>query len=141
MTEDQIQNKYLQRLFEIGQKPFGGMLFDSYGASGNSLNISISEHNKRLQFTPYFKKTPCKLLHWTSLPVLFSIINEKALRLYNLDSSEDEAELRYAGELLGVNENHLDNSKKHFYSMSFCAETELRNNYMCIIPKSKCALF
>jgi hypothetical protein len=130
MTEDQIQDKYLQLLFEIAKKHLGEKLFDSHGASGNRFDLSISELNKRLQFTPYFKKTPCKLLHWTSPSVFFSILNEKALRLYNLDSSEDEAELRYAGELLSVNKNHLTNSKKHFYSMSFCAETELRNDYM-----------
>lgn len=130
MTDDQVQDKYLQILFEIAKKHLSDKLFDSHGAAGPCFSISISEHNKRLQFTPYFIKTPCKLLHWSSLPVLFSILNEKTLRLYDLDSSEDESELRYSGELLGLNPNQIDNAKKKFYSMSFCEKSELHNEYM-----------
>ncbi|MBE0638196.1 MAG: DUF2971 domain-containing protein [Bacteroidales bacterium] len=129
MTQDQEQDKDLQTLYEIAKKHLGHKLFDSLGFT-TEFGITISELNSRLQFTPYFKKTPCKLLHWTSLSVLFSIINEKSLRLYNLDSSEDEDELKYAGKLLGVNDNHMTNAKKNFFSMSFCEESELQNEYM-----------
>ena len=52
-------------------------------------------HNRKLVNTDYYYSIGEKLLHFTSLKFLFSIINEKSFRLYNLLNSNDPNEYSY----------------------------------------------
>ena len=60
--------------------------------------IWVSKQNKDFIKTQYFFTESKKILHFTSLKALFSILNEKTLRLYNLTNSDDKEEYRYFAE-------------------------------------------
>lgn len=83
-----------------------------------SFNARFASKNKNLKNTPYFYCENNKIVHFTSLSSLYSIINEGAVRLYNLHKTNDPNEYTYASEKLkdiynlqGLNEGQL---KKHF---------------------------
>ncbi|KJF43098.1 DUF2971 domain-containing protein [Draconibacterium sediminis] len=75
-----------------------GMFSSSCSEMNGPINFKarISTKNRNLLGTRYFYSSNKKVIHFTSLPVLFSIINENALRLYNLHNSNDENEYSYA---------------------------------------------
>ena len=68
--------------------------------------------NHNLKDTPYLYLDSKKLLHFTSVNALFSILNECSVRLYNLHNSNDKNEYNYAARELKhinrLNEN-IDN--------------------------------
>ncbi|HPE58499.1 MAG TPA: DUF2971 domain-containing protein [Bacteroidales bacterium] len=130
MIQDQEQDKNLQVLFKIATKHFGHSTWDSYGISGERMDITLSELNKKYKATPYFLNTPIKIIHWTSLNNLFSILNEKSIRLYNLDASDDDEEMNYAGAYLGIDPKIIENAKRNFFSMSFCTAEDINSHHM-----------
>ncbi len=81
-----------------------------------NFNARFPTKNRKLLDTDYFYTSSKKIIHFTSLQVLFSIINEGAIRLYNLHNSNDNHEYSYAAEKLkdiyrlqGQNKNGLNN--------------------------------
>jgi len=77
--------------------PIGGILQSCSIFPGQpiSTNVRASEKNYDYENTRYsFKEN--KFIHFTSLKVLFSIIREKSLRLYNLNNSSDKHEYTYS---------------------------------------------
>lgn len=65
-----------------------------------TFNARFPTKNSYLINTPYLYNQSKKLIHFTSIPVLFSIINEGAVRLYNLHNSNDNTEYSYASNKL-----------------------------------------
>jgi len=57
------------------------------------------KNNVVLKGTTYYYDKSTKLIHFTSLPKLLSIINEGSLRMYNLHNSNDSKEYSFAAEL------------------------------------------
>ncbi len=107
-TEDRIQEMYdLESVFKKLIEDSTKININSIGFGGSSIpgtpirfTARFPEHNKDLKNTPYFLEGKKKLLHFTSLEVFFSIINEGAIRLYNLHNSNDPTEYEYASECL-----------------------------------------
>ena len=130
MDQDQIQDHYLQKLYSIAERHFGDINIAAFGCSARGLDLTLPDTNRNYQSSTYYFQTPCSLVHWTSIQNLFSILNERALRLYNLESSDDANEISYAGELLGLNRNLLNFGKRHFFSISFCNGSEKDNPFM-----------
>lgn len=75
---------------EISPNDFGKYLF------------RLPDKMEQLRGTKYFC-SETKLLHFTSLEALFSIINDSSIRMYNLWNSNDEKEYSHAGEIF----NHI----------------------------------
>lgn len=76
----------------------------STNASSNDNGVSsitsrIPLENQRLKGTSYYYQTD-KIVHFTSMQNLFSIINEGSVRLYNLNNSNDSEEYIHAANLL-----------------------------------------
>jgi hypothetical protein len=68
----------------------------SMDSDSHHLNVSFAISNSQLDGTQYLYSKSKKILHFTSLSVLYSIINEGAIRLYNLNNSNDKKEYLYA---------------------------------------------
>ena len=68
----------------------------SIGTLCTNMKISFPEENKYLIGSDYFLNEKNNIIHFTSLKALFSIINERSLRLYNLNNSNDPKEYNYA---------------------------------------------
>lgn len=99
-----------------------------------SLNARFPTKNSLLRNTSYLYSTTNKLIHFISLPVLFSIINEGSIRLYNLHNSNDENEYSYAAQKLediyrlqGDSDPRLINTiKEHSFILSCTTHEGLR---------------
>jgi hypothetical protein len=94
-----------------------------------SFEARFPSKNRNLRNSPYYYSNNNKLIHFTSLSALYSIINEGAIRLYNLHNSNDEDEYTYASKMLeniyhlqGVKgeqlRNHLDKVKEYSFTLS-----------------------
>jgi hypothetical protein len=69
-------------------------------------------------------------LHWTTIQNLFSIINNREIRFYNLFNSDDIEEYEYAGKHLLLSSEKQTFSKRYLYTFSFCSLKELSNQYL-----------
>lgn len=106
MTNRDIEmNKVQQEFVEQIEEALGFRIQPGFMAGHNQvgdpihLNAIFPERNISLRGTPYLIENTRKVLHFTSVEVLNSIINEGALRLYNLQKSNDPKEYQYASEV------------------------------------------
>src|SRR5450759_3200031 len=94
-----------------------------------SFEARFPNKNRNLINSPYLYSNSNKLIHFTSLSSLYSIINEGAIRLYNLHNSNDEDEYIFASKMLeniyhlqGIKgdqlRNHLDKVKEYSFTLS-----------------------
>ncbi len=95
--------------------------------------------NKLLKDSSYYYSENKKLIHFTSISALFSIINEGAIRMYNLHNSNDDSEYSYAASLmaeiyelqgveeLAINEYIYKTVKENSFILSLTSLDELRN--------------
>jgi len=98
LTEMQlIENEFAEPFKKFLDIPLNASQ-SSISMTGQPVNthIRISKQNKDYSKTRYYYTDRKKLLHFTSLRALFSILNEKAIRLYNLNNSDDPNEYTYA---------------------------------------------
>lgn len=99
-------DKYEREFWELIETSFDIKLEGMSSSASSDMNgpinfkARISTKNRNLLGTRYFYSSNKKVIHFTSLPILFSIINENALRLYNLHNSNDKNEYSYAAEKL-----------------------------------------
>jgi hypothetical protein len=77
-----------------------GSNFNPYNSNKSNYTVRIPTKNEKLIGSSYFLNGIDKVLHFTSVKILFSIINEGAIRLYNLNNSNDEMEYNYAWDIL-----------------------------------------
>jgi hypothetical protein len=112
---------------EIILKSFRGLFLDGQGNSGPYFHAYISSKNQFFENTDYFYHEELDFFHLTSLENLLSILNSRSFRLYNLNSSKDAEEFKYAGNLLKLTEPQIQNSKEYLYTFSFCPSSELKN--------------
>ncbi len=110
----------------------GSSQHDSELDGFSNFNFKIAEKMTDLKGTKYYC-TETKLLHFTSLEVLFSIISESAIRMYNLWNSSDPNEYILAGKIFdqintlnGKNIEHETNKTKSF---SFITSFTDASNY------------
>jgi hypothetical protein len=106
---------------------FPGIPIRSWSQSGPQFSLHVPENNREFYNSEYFYKGEMQFFHLTSIRNLFSILNERAFRLYDLHSSADSEEYGYAARILGLPEAHIDLRKRFYYTLSFCPIAELRN--------------
>ena len=118
-TDNEIQS--------IISKAFKGIGFSGGGNTGDEFRAYLSEYNKKFIDSDYFYKGETKFFHLSKLQNILSIINSKSIRFYDLNSSSDPNEYRYAAEAMGINPNLIEAMKKITYSFSFCPFSEVNN--------------
>ncbi len=122
--------------FKLGSSGFGG---SSQNGAPIRFTARFPENNNHLNETPYFLKSTTKVLHFTSMQVLYSIINEGCLRLYNLHNSNDPKEYEYASSCLkpvynlqndgGVYADFITRVKENSFILSATNESELNKPF------------
>jgi hypothetical protein len=107
MTNRDIEmNKVQQEFVEQIEKALGFRIQPGFMAGSNQIGAPIKliarfpELNRSLKGTAYLLENTRKVIHFTSAEVLESIIEEGALRLYNLQKSNDPIEYQYAADPL-----------------------------------------
>ena len=95
---NELENEFCQLIEnEFNIKPVG--LSTMINTSDNGIinfKARLPTKNRELVGTSYLYTESTRILHFTKLDALFSIINEGALRLYNLHKSNDPEEYSYA---------------------------------------------
>jgi|GEM_PF-4803876 len=93
----------------------------------------LPRENYKLKNTPFYFDSENDFIHFTSLDSLFSILNSRHLRLYNLLNMDDKFELEYARKALLLKTDSDDEVKEKLYSFSMCSSSEILNEE----PKKK----
>ena len=110
---------------------FGKELFERKGSSGLKYFAYLSKKNKPFIDSDYSYNGNLEFIHFTSLPALFSIINDRKIRFYNLHNSNDPNEYKFiANVLYGNNEKEIDFRKHYIYTFSFSPINEINNSYL-----------
>ncbi len=127
-----FQENVLPHLFKTETK--GKFLPGLYGHSGNSYNCSLSSKAIFDIAPDYFPNTR-SIIHFTSLPVLHSILNDIELRLYSMVTMNDSNEFSLVAKEFGYNEFQLELYKKQTYLMSFCNSDLINSNDILLMWK------
>jgi len=93
--------KIIEKVFNVSIERISSNSSPFENTSSN-ITVRFPEDNYRLIKTDYYLNNTNRLLHFTGLKILFSIINEQAIRLYNLNNSNDSEEYTYASENLSL---------------------------------------
>jgi len=91
----------------------------------NNIHFNIPSENKNLVNSPYYydKKT---VVHFSNIFALNSIIQEKAIRLYNLHNLNDPREFIFASKVFNLNKEIVNDSKDNLFLISFCEREILK---------------
>lgn len=114
-------------LKSISKKAFKNAEFSSWGNTGMHFSAKLSRHNRDFATTEYFYKENPIFFHLTSIQNLMSILNERSIRFYDLNSSADPDEYSYAAKLMKIHPNMVDNRKANMFTFSFCPISEINN--------------
>lgn len=87
----------------------------------------MHKENRHFIHSDYYYKGSLEFFHLTSINNLWSILNSRAFRLYNLNSSKDYEEYSHAAKILNLSQDRIEHGKKYSYTFSFCPLTELQN--------------
>lgn len=94
----------------------------------------IPEENIKLKNTNFYYAKENDFIHFTSLETLFSILNSKHFRLYNLLNMDDKYELDYALKALSfIDSVDIEKTKAGLYVLSMCSSSVILNEE----PKKK----
>lgn len=129
MMDDQYQ--MLKRIEEefhaIINRSFPAHFLQSSGFSGPNFHAEFSKENKFFKGTDYYYDVRNTFFHLTSPQNLFSILNSRTLRMYNLHNSNDPEEYKLSASLLHPSELEVENRKSNMYTLSFCPVDDLNN--------------
>lgn len=114
----------------IIKKYFPQMRLSNWGSSGPVFDANYSTINSAFIDSEYFYNDPLEFFHLTSVQTLFSILNSKSIRLYNLHNSNDTEEYKYSANLFNASELEINAIKNNIYTFSFCPLSELKNNIL-----------
>jgi hypothetical protein len=94
LIEMQVIEDEFAAIFKKHKLPIGGISQSGISISGQPIKTQIRQpkRNRELINTDFFDSTGKSALHFTSLKSLFSIINEKSIRMYDLNHSNDPNE-------------------------------------------------
>lgn len=127
MTEeellDSIHIEFLDSIFSILPKNW----IISNGYSGPRFDAHLATKNGVYKGSSYYFDGEKKFIHWTTVQNLMSIINNREIRLYNLNSSNDPKEFGFAASQLEIPDDRIDHSKKYLFTFSFCKSEEVTN--------------
>lgn len=102
----------------------------------SNFKFKIPDQMEELNGTKYYC-SETKLLHFTSLEALLSIINDSSIRMYNLWNSSDEQEYTHAAEIFDRiyeiigqrGETRIKLSKSHSFISSFTSSENYLSSY------------
>lgn len=107
----QLEHKFSQAVKDTLDLPIKpGSSQHANDLSDNNFQFRIPNHFDALKDTKYHCKET-KLLHFTSLEILFSILNESSIRMYNLLNCKDPSEYVLAGEIFNEIHDHEKDSQ------------------------------
>jgi hypothetical protein len=129
-TQQYILDKVLDEYSDIVNKYYPNIVSGGRGYGGPNFHYRFSNFFRHYKQTPFYYTGDLKLIHWTSLTNLSSIINNNEIRLYNLINSEDIEEFSYAGQLLSLSQKQIEVIKKNYFTASFCSYDNLSNEYL-----------
>jgi Protein of unknown function (DUF2971) len=116
----QIFQKFDELRNEALRENFNGVSINGWGQSGPDFYAYVPESNRNFQNSDYYYKDSLEFFHLTSIGNLWSVLNSRAFRLYNLHSSKDETEYRNVAEILGIPDEIINHRKNYIYTFSFC---------------------
>jgi hypothetical protein len=106
MNDMEESLRVFQRIDELHLKAFrnafAGIPIRHWSQSGGDFMLHVPNENQDFYESEYFYKGDMQFVHLTSIKNLFSVLNERAFRLYDLHSSADPQEYSYAARILGV---------------------------------------
>lgn len=114
----------------IGTATFRNAPFTAWSQVGNHFESHLSRHHGHYKDSDYYFNGEMKFIHFTKIQFLFSILNSRAFRFYDLNSSTDPLEYEYAATILRVKKTEIEALKQNVFTFSFCPESELYNDYV-----------
>jgi hypothetical protein len=91
----------------------------------------IPPENKNLINCPYFYNNKT-IVHFSNIPALISILQEKAIRLYNLHNLNDPREFTFSSRLFGLDDEVVEDARTNIFLISFCEReilSEVKNEF------------
>lgn len=126
---DKINDEYN----DIVNTSFDGIHVSSGGLdSGFNFRTELSSKNWNYRNSKYFYpiNLDTRLIHFTKIERLFSILSEQAIRLYSLSNSNDEKEYNHTAEMLGISSQRIQNVKDSAFTFSLCNSSEIDDHKM-----------
>ena len=105
---------------------FAGV-FNGWGQSGPDFYAHMHNENRYFEKSDYYYTGSLEFFHLTSIDNLWSILNSRSFRLYNLHSSKDPDEYAHAAKVLQLSDFDINIKKKFSYTFSFCPISEMEN--------------
>ncbi|MEZ5055287.1 MAG: DUF2971 domain-containing protein [Chitinophagales bacterium] len=96
------------------------------GTSGNEIQINYGL--SPLRGDEKFKPKEDTFIHFTSLKVLHSILNEGCIRLYNIARMNDTKEVDFVAKKFRIDQQEINKFKENAYIMSNCCSTILNTS-------------
>ena len=93
----------------------------------NKLELEVPPLYLRDKSSNFYSDENQSLIHFTSLKVLYSIINEGFFRLYPLIGTNDVREVNRVSERFNLNEKQIIEFKQNMYFASFCPESVINS--------------
>lgn len=125
-----VQQNIDDEIKDIIQTAFPNAYLPGSGQSNNYFRARLSDENKHYEKTDYYYKGGTTFFHLTSLSNVLSIINSRAIRLYDLNSSADPLEYGYAAAAMGIKPAYIQGLKARVFTFSFCPFSEINNAYI-----------
>lgn len=88
--------------------------------------FNIPNNNKNLIKSNYFYNRK-SFVHFTNVLALNSMLQERAIRLYNLHNLNDPREFTFASKVLELDDKIIQDAKDNIFLISFCEREILRN--------------
>ncbi|MFB6340843.1 DUF2971 domain-containing protein [Saccharicrinis sp. FJH62] len=90
-------------------------------------HYTIPSENLNLIGSPYYYEQK-QVVHFTNIFALNSILQEKAIRLYNLHNLNDPREFTFASKIFDLSDSVIKDAKDNLFIFSFCEENILNNS-------------
>lgn len=119
-----------RELWAIGTETFKNAPFTGWSQSGRHYEAHLSRYNGDYVDSDYFHKGDKTFLHFTKIQFLISILNARAFRFYDLNSSTDSSEYEYAAHILNIRKDEIELLKTNVFTFSFCPASELTNDHV-----------
>lgn len=126
---DQLNSDYIKNvlpyLFKSATENSVTDFMSGYGSGSYAIELRIKSI---LECAPEYKPTGKKFIHFTSLRSLHSILNDIAIRMYDLTGMNDPMEFEMIANEFGYNKFELDIYKKRTHVFSMCPVEVLESN-------------
>lgn len=130
MDQLDLVNNIDNEFHSIINNSFPNHFLRNWGSSGPRFEAQFASENRYFENTEYYYTGPLTFVHLTSYKNLFSILNSRKLRLYNLHNSNDKEEYEYSANLFSPSLEEIDHRKNHIYTFSFCSNADIDNNHI-----------